>query len=408
MVAGRGELAVCAACGGMVELLTGPRTQVRPFSETWTTALRPVFSLQAMALVALFSCAVEFLLRVGPRSWLLGQALELGWILIIVRRAGQERTPFGIPYWDDLETAFAGAFPRLLLSAGFLGGCAAALVELGLQATQILFAVWLLAALTVALLPAALLFACVEGHGARWLAPWNLPAAARLLGRDLRPSRIITVVWVGLLAAKSTQPPLDLGDTHMVDKIVAGAVLHFLALAILTALACVTGHLLLTRAEELGHGEPENWRVFLFPGSVPTGRRLPSPPKRVEAPRAPIELEDVRESLLTAVANGDPDELIERWMRGDLEADALDDESHVKIAQAFAARGRETFAAKLLHALLQRGPGSTVAPRAMVILARLYAERLGNPSEARKLYLTVVERFPGTEAARFAQARITP
>jgi hypothetical protein len=279
VAAGQGELAVCAACGGLVELLTGTRAEVRPFSETWTAALHPVFSLQALALVALFSCAVEFLLRVGPRAWVLGQALELGWVLIIARRAGREYPPFGVPYWEDLKTVFTGAFPRLLASAGFLGACAAALVGLGLQASSSTLAVWLIAALAVPLFPPAFLFACVEGHGARWLAPWSLPGAARTAGRDLWPARIMTALWAGLLAVKATQPPLELGDTHMAGKIVAGAALHFLALAALAAFACVIGHLLLTRGEELEHGEPENWRVPIFPAAVPSGHRArPAPP----------------------------------------------------------------------------------------------------------------------------------
>ena len=348
--AGRGELAVCAACGGLVELLTGARAEVRPFSETWTAALRPVFSARALALVAVFSFAVEFLLGLGPRSWLLGQALELGWILIVVRRAGREYPPFGVPHWDDLTTAFTGALPRLLASAGFLGACAAALVGLGLQASPSTLAAWLIAALAVPLVPPAVLFACIEGYGARWLAPWNLPRAARTIGRDLWPARIITAFWAALLAVKATQPPLELEDTHMGEKIFAGAALHFLALAALAAFACVVGHLLLTRGEELAHGEPESWRVFLFPAAVPSGQRARPAPKPVEQPAAaPI----AREALLAALAAGNSDE-------------------------------------------------------AMVILARLCDGRLGDASEAQALYLAVVERFPGTPAARFAQSRLAP
>jgi TolA-binding protein len=44
----------------------------------------------------------------------------------------------------------------------------------------------------------------------------------------------------------------------------------------------------------------------------------------------------------------------------------------------------------------------------MVIHARLCAERLGDASDAQELYLAVVECFPGTPAARFAQARLAP
>jgi hypothetical protein len=405
--AGRGELPICATCGAMIELLTGPRAQVQPYAGAWLPALRPLFTLRALALVTLFTCTIEFLLHAGPNSWLLGQALESGWILIIVRLGGHGRPPFGVPDWYELESVFTGAWPRLLASAGIFAFGGAALVWLGLgQASPRDPALWLLAAATVALFPPALLFANVEGHGARWLWPWQLPEAARPFARDLVPARSLTALWAGLLVVKAQQPPLELYDLQMSDKILTGAALHFFALASLCAVACVTARLLFTRAEELEHGEPDGWRVPLRPDAVPSGRWSPAPVEKLDVEVAPIELEDGRAALLVALARGDLEQVTERWMRGEVRADALDDEAHVRIAQAFAMRGSEEFAANHLRALLHRVPGTRVAARAMVILARLCAERLGHPAEALALYRSVVERFPGTEAARFAQERL--
>ncbi|HEX4384801.1 MAG TPA: hypothetical protein VH083_17705 [Myxococcales bacterium] len=371
IAAGQGTLPICASCGGMAELLAGPRAHLRPFAKTWSAALRPVFSPRTLGLVAIFAFASELLLRIGAYALLAALALELGWALIIVRRGGRGAAPFGLPHWDDLETAFTGALPRLLCSVGFLVVSAAALARAESRLTLLL---WPIGIATVWLLPPALLFASIEGSGARWLAPWHLPRAARSIGRDARPAKVITVVWAGLLALRATQPRLDFGDTRIGDKIFNGGVLHFLQLWSLTALACVTGHLLFTRAEELGHGEEDTWQVPLFPGAVPTGDRAP-PSSR--APAAGTEVS--REALFAAVSDGDPDEVSARWIRGD---------------------------ADILRELLRRAPGASCAPRAMVILARLCAERLESQAEARELYASVAERFPDSSAAAFARERL--
>jgi hypothetical protein len=397
IAAGQGTLPICANCGGMAELLAGPRSHLRPFAKTWTAALRPVFSPRTLGLVAIFAFASELLLRIGAYALLAALALELGWALIIVRRGGRGAAPFGLPHWDDLETAFTGALPRLLCSAGFLAVCTA-LVRAETRLAPLL---WLIGIAAVWLLPAALLFASIEGGGARWLAPWHLPQAARSIGRDARPAKVITAIWVGLVALRAAQPRLDFGDTRIGDKIFNGGVLHFLQLWTLTALACVTGHLLFTRAEELGHGEEDTWQVPLFPGAVPTGDRTPP------SSRAPVAGAEVsREALFAAVSDGDPDEVSARWIRGDAGAGSLADEDHVQIAQLFAQRGRDAFAADILRELLRRAPGAGCAPRAMVILARLCAERLGSEAEARELYASVAERFPDTSAAAFARERL--
>jgi TolA-binding protein len=53
-------------------------------------------------------------------------------------------------------------------------------------------------------------------------------------------------------------------------------------------------------------------------------------------------------------------------------------------------------------------PDGPSASRALVLLARVYAERLQEPERAESIYRYVVHRYPGTEASRFAQAHLSP
>ena len=82
--------------------------------------------------------------------------------------------------------------------------------------------------------------------------------------------------------------------------------------------------------------------------------------------------------------------------------------SHVAVGQKAAAVGDYPLAVRALKQVAQLTPEDPLAPRACVILARLYGERLGDEASALKLYRHVAGRYPGTDAARFAQSRLKP
>lgn len=85
----------------------------------------------------------------------------------------------------------------------------------------------------------------------------------------------------------------------------------------------------------------------------------------------------------------------------------LDAASHLAVGLAAASLGEDRLAASALqHACAAAPRDAPVAPRAHVLLGRILAERLGDAVGARRVYAQVVQRYPGTEAARFAASQL--
>jgi tetratricopeptide (TPR) repeat protein len=78
----------------------------------------------------------------------------------------------------------------------------------------------------------------------------------------------------------------------------------------------------------------------------------------------------------------------------------------LEIGRAAASQGDYPLAARALRAAGESDPADPAAPRALVVLARVYAERLNDAAAALEVYRAVVARYPNTEAARYAQARL--
>jgi hypothetical protein len=76
----------------------------------------------------------------------------------------------------------------------------------------------------------------------------------------------------------------------------------------------------------------------------------------------------------------------------------------VALAQVLAGHGEAARAADLLRLVLQRAQAPD--PRAMVILARLCAERLDAGEEARRLYHQVAALAPDSPAGAYARVQL--
>jgi hypothetical protein len=120
---------------------------------------------------------------------------------------------------------------------------------------------------------------------------------------------------------------------------------------------------------------------------------------------APIALEDPRAVVAEAVARKDLDAALAVLRRKDTTLDALEAPVVVAMAQLLAGRGGFAEAAQVLRGVSAR-PAGPDTPRALVILARLYVERLGAAPEGMALYRRVVAEFPGTPAAEFAATQL--
>ncbi|NPC70075.1 MULTISPECIES: tetratricopeptide repeat protein [Corallococcus] len=81
---------------------------------------------------------------------------------------------------------------------------------------------------------------------------------------------------------------------------------------------------------------------------------------------------------------------------------------HLFIGQAAAVEGDFPLSVKALEAAADTAPDEPTAPRALVLLARVQGEKLGNTVRAEEIYRYIVHRYPDTEAARFSHARLPP
>jgi hypothetical protein len=407
--AGSGALVVCATCGALAEVLEAPRAQVNPFEDGWRDSLHWIFHPWAIFIFVVMTCATEFLSRSSsPNLWLLGHAFVLGWFLIATHRASWGHAPFDAPTYDEVASAWLEPLARLGLSVGFLGLGAAVLIEcgaIGLRWSS--FTLWLLAAVGIWLIPPALVFANIEGDGTRWTPPWKLAGRAEALGIKLTVLRGMVAVWVVLNALKALQPTLEKEDTSMGSKILLEGSIQLASVVTLGALACVLGFFLRTHARRLGHGDPQTWLVPILPDAIARGLwnpKIQAETKPVE--HAPIELEDPADSLIKSLAAGDDENAIQLFHSGGISPQKLPAETFVQLAQAMATRNAYPSAATLLQGLISREPKGPATPRASIILARIYAERLNQPAQAKQIYAQVVERFPGTAAAKFAAEQL--
>ncbi|NOK16505.1 tetratricopeptide repeat protein [Corallococcus carmarthensis] len=81
---------------------------------------------------------------------------------------------------------------------------------------------------------------------------------------------------------------------------------------------------------------------------------------------------------------------------------------HLFIGQAAAVEGDFPLSVKALEAAADTAPEEPTAPRALVLLARVQGEKMGNTVRAEEIYRYILHRYPDTEAARFAHARLPP
>jgi hypothetical protein len=401
----------CTTCGLLVDVLKQPRALAAPFATTWRDVARGVLSRRALLQVAVLAAAVQLLLSLGPGRWALGRALEVGWVLFLARRVGVGFDPFGLPRYSDLASVWLGPLARLLVGAGVVLAGAAALVDFGGQAAVGLLP-WVLALGAVALVPPVLVLASVEGPDARTPWPWRLPGAWRELGADLQPIAACVAVGAVLEVLVARQPHFDLDDTNLFTTILVAWVPHLASFFALGCAGVLAGHLVYTRANELGHHDDALVPVLLTPPRGVYVRKVDvAERERVKAQRfAPIELalgeDDAAQGLVAAIDAGDSGQAVLAFNALGGRSAQLNVERALALGQLLAGAGDAARSADVLRDVVARAPAGELQARAMVILARLCGERLQQADEARALFREVVARYPGSSAAKFAAGRL--
>ncbi|MBS2027132.1 MAG: hypothetical protein JST54_04435 [Deltaproteobacteria bacterium] len=408
---GAGVLPICAACGGIAVPILVPRAQVEPFS--FAAALANVGQLLPLAFAVVLAVAQQTVATWGGQGWVLGQFVVIGAFAMMLRRADQGLPLVGVPTYGDIADGWVSLFWRGLPTLGPLALGAALVSHWGQLAIPVASPVaWILVALAIWLVPPALVAAGVDGPHTMMALPWELPRLESRLGGDVGKLRVVVAAWALMQLMVAWMPGVAIdGDMRLMDHELENFGAHVVVAALLAAVASAAGMLLFTHAELLAHGDPTKFRVPLRPRAAPEGTWTPPPDPETEAERAkrlqPIDLEDPREALVAAIGRGDVATALERYRQGDIPALAIDPAQHLAVAQMFSTAGEPQIAAEVLRGIVMRTPKADVAPRALVILARLCAEKLGAPDEAMVVYRRVVEQYPDSDAARYARERLT-
>jgi hypothetical protein len=128
---------------------------------------------------------------------------------------------------------------------------------------------------------------------------------------------------------------------------------------------------------------------------------MPSPPA---APGEAAPAGTVTQQIEQALAANEEDRALTLYA-AQAQPPELTPQQHLVIGQAAVARNQHPLAEKALRAAA-KNPAAPETPRAMVLLARVYAEKLGDVETAKKIFSFVVQKFPGTSAAQFASSKL--
>jgi len=449
---------VCTLCGDAAIQLVAPRSILRPFAERLTSA--PAWPFTKSVLLSLVALAFfRTLLSYGGMAPLQAKAVVTGasvgafwaYIFYIIRHTATGQAGLGVPEFRDLKedlfapaskgaaataVIWAPAVLYLLFSNDWDLG---ALLEPGKFSDPVL---WLLVLLGIVYCPMALVAAATDIELFGILNPLQIFRYIAKAGRDY----VITVVAVALMAIPGA---LILG---LVAPLLRALPIPFISrwlgeaasLYVPFVMARMLGTLLRVHGDALDWGNPSDYDEPVLPDARPRGTPPPPKPPRASQPVAPlsppsgaipmIELgaeESVPTVLATEVATGelplDPPAAEPPMAASDTEigralaardlAQALSlydaargapgpltPDEHFAVGHAAADAGRFPLAVRALKvAAYSTG---AIAPRALVILARVYREGMRDPDSAERLFHETLKRYPGTPAADFAREQL--
>lgn len=429
----------CVHCGAPVGPLRIHRDHL-PFGtrvlKAWSYPLRlgGLASMVAMALI------------VGPMRWGFGVApLFLkpfmfgmwlgsfwGYVMHLVRRNAVGDHGFSGPefrdFWGSLlnpaikgtiATAFVWVptlvYVMFLRKAGFTG----------LHRDPLL---WLIGIAGVVYGPMALLMASAESSVFTILNPVFVFGYISKIGRDYW----VAVGWLAALALVGVL-------TYVLSAVISTTLIPYPVIGpffgeVLTSypplvMAYILGALLYVRGDRVEYGLASDYYVDARPDLKPKGRNPGAPEKVAVGDGAPAELPtDVAadglghaftkgravslepegaDAVTAAIAESRLDDALTHYRT--LNADDLKRvaaEHHVAVGQKAASSGDFTLAVNALKAAATNAEDPS-APKAFVILARIYGERLNDAATAKKLFHHVATRYPATQAGAFAKQQLS-
>jgi hypothetical protein len=266
---------------------------------------------------------------------------------------------------------------------------------------------WLITLGGLFFLPLVLMLAAGGSSLLEMLHPRQWVQGIRRLGNDYALTlAALLVLGAVLLATRALGAELLALRIFLLSRWLA----DLLDTLVLFTMAHVLGLLLYTRGDALGYGLPAD---YLLPvAQAPTTdmrRHLPVPAVleqlQAEAPGAPApQLQE----LTAAVEARDVARALTLYPALPLAATDIPPALHLFVGQAAATQGDYALSVRALEAAADVAPDEPTAPRALVLLARVLGERMQEATRAQDVYRYIVERYPESEASRFARTRLSP
>ncbi|WP_158623229.1 B-box zinc finger protein [Corallococcus sp. CA053C] len=435
------EYFACGHCQGTANVLLRRRSH-QDFMERLPGALRfplTVPGLQTLVAVSLM-LAVLRSLAVGIRLFqVLPLTLALGvfWsaLFALVRGAARGDADPELPGFTDIvrDTLRPGLRGLAVTVGVFLPASVRALSLLAPSERAVLKLIG--APLEALLSPAALEDPLTWGlalGGFLWLPwAWLLAAAEQPLLSALHPRNALRCIRAlgrdaGIVMGVFTLLALLHGGMHQRAEVVLDFGIFFVSRWIAEALTCLVpfaaanllGLVLYVHGDALGYlpardvlvpvlGDarpergPQALREAAPTGPVAATDEAPStgddsPAEQLAAFTAAVEARDVARAIaLYGILR-----VLPRMK--------LSPAHHLFIGQAAAVEGDFPLSVLALEAAADVAPEDPLAPRALVLLARVQGEKMGNAVRAEEIYRYILHRYPDTEAARFAHARVKP
>ncbi len=211
--------------------------------------------------------------------------------------------------------------------------------------------------------------------------------------------------------------------------VLSGVIAQTLSLAMPFMMAHLLGLLLYVRGDKVGYGMEDDYYERVLPGARPEGQpptrsrgkvisapaSSPSASAAQPVPAAPAEsapvaaVVDALKAVAEAITARDVAGAVSAY-RGlaSSQLSGLKPDQHLFVGRAAASGGDFPLAAQAFETAADVAPNAPTAPQALVLLARVCAERLQDPQRAQSVYRYIVHRYPDTDASRFAAQRLPP
>lgn len=442
------DLLVCRACGGRADLLILHRAEQASFSDRLGQVWRYPFTRHGLmfaaglgAVLALvgFMTQVTFIgARLIPAA--IGAGLFWGSFFTIMRSTTRGETEVPLPDYGDvfndwLLPALKGVLATsvvwlpLFLYLVFVGGWDVIEYRDRLLNDPMFYATgrfhsipgetllddplaWLLGLTTLAYLPMALMMAMTSNSLLDIFNPLKGVHGMVRLGKDygVALGALLTLGCVYVVVHLVSSSLREVAFELIVSRWLA----QVLECLVLFVMARVLGLLLYTRGDALGYGAPNDYLQPVLPDAAPSTTlnvgttTLPPAQEPATDGNAPSTEARVQELAAAVRARDIPQALSLYSALGFLPKSAITPEVHLFVGQAAASLGNNDLAVRALESAADSAPEDPLAPRALVLLARVLGERMREAARAQDVYRYIVDRYPDTDASRFAQARLPP